>query len=141
MKNLFYFRALNDLKNNFYDVICSLNIELVDFVIDELNIDINVLFSGWTILQRAIVALYVNPNDNNIEFAYEMFDHLLKIGADIKKLDYKGKDIDNYIDRIRDEDIKNNLKEMIQKHIKSKYYLTKGEHKSKKEKKELCDDY
>ena len=110
----------NYLKDNFYKVIVSLNVNLVAFVIKELNIDINVLFGGYTALQLVVFYLNNNPNEND-EFVYEMFDYLLAIGVDINKLDWRRFDVDYYIKRIKDQNIMKKLDEMITNHIKSKY--------------------
>ena len=51
IKKLMKYQSVKDcLYNNFFLVIKSLNISLVDFVIKELNIDLNGVFKGCTAL-------------------------------------------------------------------------------------------
>ena len=105
----------------FDDVVRTLNTELVDCFIEELNImDINELFHGWNVLNLVVVYLINNPNIHN-EFAFEMFDHLLLIGANVYKIDLWKRDITFYINKISELNIKNKLNEMIENHKPSKY--------------------
>ena len=118
-----YSSAKNQLKHNFYVVIYSLNIQLLDFVIKELNLDVIELFGGINVLR--VVVVYLIYNQNNIEFAYEMFDHLLSIGVNIYKRDSYGIIIYDYINQITDFTIKQTLLSKLSDHKRSYYQLTK----------------
>ena len=109
----------------------SLNIQLVDFVIKELKLDINELFRGYSVLQLVVDYLIEYPNKNN-EFAYDMFDHLISIGADINKRDKYDNNIYYYIHLISDKNIQNKLNELIDNHKKSKYKLIRSNPKKTK---------
>ena len=79
-----------------------------------------------------VVYLINNPNIHN-EFDFEMFDHLLLIGANVYKIDLWKRDITFYINKISELPItfyinkiselpiKNKLNEMIENHKPSKY--------------------
>ena len=97
---------------NFPILIGSLNIPLVDFVMNEFNFDINRLFYGFTVLNWVFMYLFRNSNVN-CEFAYEMFDHFLTRGANIENVDLIGNDIYDYINLITNETVKSKLEEMI----------------------------
>ena len=120
-KKLIQFQSVKDfIKDNFYFVIISLNIQLVDFVIKDLKININRLFNGRTVFQ-CIVGYLVNHPDKNFNSAYNMFGHLLMIGADILLRDEYGNDIYFYIKQITDQNIQMKLNEIISNHQTSKY--------------------
>ena len=119
------------LKEYFYLFVYSLNIQLVDFVIKELKLDINELFRGYSVLQLVVDYLIEYPNKNN-EFAYDMFDHLISIGADINKRDKYDNNIYYYIHLISDKNIQNKLNELIDNHKKSKYKLIRSNPKKTK---------
>ena len=103
IKKLMKYQTVKDyLINNFVFVVCTLNIQLVDFVFNELYIDVNELFNGYNVLQWVVIDLVNNSNENN-DFAYEMFEYLLTIGADINK---RG---ENDINKITDLNIRQNL--------------------------------
>ena len=91
------------VNDNFYFVIKSLNVPLVYFVKNAINIKINGLFNGFTALQIIVDYLKNYPNINN-EFAYEMFDYLITIGVDIER-DSNERDIYFEITRIKDQNI------------------------------------
>ena len=108
-KKLMKYQPVKDYFNHNFDyVIESLNIPLVDFVIKEFDIKINELFDGYTVLQWAVGYLIDYPNENN-EFAYEMFDYLLTIGADFNTNNSIGNDINFDINRIKDQKIQKDL--------------------------------
>ena len=114
-----YPKARNCLKSGFYYVIKSLNVQLVDFCINEFDIDIDIdgLLNGYSVLQ--LVCGYLNKYPNkNIEFAYEMFDYLISIGADLNKTDNNNKNVFYYLNLITNQTIKNKLNEIIKKHEK-----------------------
>ena len=112
------------LNSNFYYVMFTMNIPVVDFVIKEFDIKVNDLFEvgdgddgayiKMTILQVVVDYLIYNPNINN-KMAYEMIKHLVFIGADTKKRDFNGNDVNFSINQIKDENIKNKLNEIINK--------------------------
>ena len=100
MKNQTKIKIKDELNINFYFGICSSNIPLADFLINKFDIKINGFFYDLTILQIVVDYLIKNPNINN-EFSVEMFDYLLRIGADVNKRNLDGKDIIFYIERIK----------------------------------------
>ena len=111
------FRIL--IKSSFYNVISSLNVPLVKFIIKGLNIDYNGFLGLFlkddkleTILQLLVGYFIDKPNINN-EFAYKMFDYLLSIVTNVDKLNSNGNDVYFYIERIKDENIKDILKDKI----------------------------
>ena len=115
----------DELKNYIHNVIYSLNIPLVNFVITEFDIDINETFEGYSALKIVVFNLIYNQNKNS-ELAYEMFKHLLKLGADITKRDDNGIGIDGndiyyYITQITDQNIQKKLSEIIKKQLLKKY--------------------
>ena len=130
IKKLIQYQSVKDLLNfNFYNVIWSLNIQLVDFVIKELKININELKTKvenndgefiftYNGLQVVIEYLNFKQNKNNT-FAYEMFDYLLSIGVNISKRDSNGQDVYCYMNRISDNIIKNELELIIKKYNSS----------------------
>ena len=100
-----------------------MNIQLIDFLIKELQInDINEIFYGSTVLQFVIYYLIENPNIKN-DLAYDIFRHLLTLGADINKRDWRDFDIYFSINQISDQTIKNELYEIINNHQTSNYSL------------------
>ena len=116
-----YPKAKNYFKTKFYNVIASLNIGLATFAIHEFDMDINDLFNKFTVLNVVVRRLFYHPNEEKIgddfkNFAYEMFDYLLAIGANIHIKDSWGSDIYYYIERIRIAVIKNKLKEIMEFH-------------------------
>ena len=116
IKKLFeYPWVVKYLKFNFHDVILSLNIELVGFVINEFDVDVNKLFRGLTVLQLVVEYLVDYPNSNKNEFAYKMFDYLLLIGVDLNKTDDNKNDIYFYINQIEEENIKNMFLESLKR--------------------------
>ena len=100
------------MNTNFYFVVKTLNIPLVGFVINELNIDINELFAGHTILQVVVEYFYYQNNDG-VEFAYEIFDYFLLSGADLNKRDEWNKNIYYFINIIKNKTIKDKLIKII----------------------------
>ena len=110
------------VKDNFSFVIKSLNIPLVDFIIKELKFDFNELFYCFTVLQHVVFYLNDKPNIND-EFAYEMFEYFLSIGADINKRDYHDNDIYFSINRIKDKTIKEPLLLKLS-NLKSQVFIT-----------------
>ena len=103
-----YQSAKNYLYTYFRRVIESSNIPLVDFIIKELSVDINELFSGLTVLQL-VVEYLVNYKNKNYDLGYEMFDYFLTIGADVNKNNSDGYDINYYINQIKDQNIQQTL--------------------------------
>ena len=95
----------------FDDVIKSLNVRLVHFVIKEIKINIDEKFYGYSILQ--VVVRYLNTLNINNMFAYETFDYLLSIGADIHKTTKDGNDIYTLIDRIIDPNVRKNIHQIL----------------------------
>ena len=85
IKKLTQYPTVKNRLKYFNCVIKSLNVQLIDFYIKEFKIDINELFRGLTALQL-VVEYLIDNKSNNIEFAYEMFDYLLSIGADVKQI-------------------------------------------------------
>ena len=65
-----------------------------------------------TVLQWVVCYLISKPNENN-EFAYEMFNYFLTIGADINKRNSSGNGINAYINQIKDESIKQSLRDKL----------------------------
>ena len=118
IKNLLEFQRAKDwLNNNFNFVLRSLNIKLVDFLIEKLEIKINGLFGEITILQCIVVRYFIEDRSliyDNLGF--KMFEHLLLIGADVNRRDFDGNDVNYLINIIRNEKIKNTLNEIITKH-------------------------
>ena len=94
---------------------------MVDFVIKEFNIKINDLFYGWTVLQY--VVWYLMSNSKNNKFAYEMFDHLLTIGADFHKRNDSGNDIYDYIKGANNKTIHDNIMNKLSQFRSNKYAL------------------
>ena len=115
-----------EFKHQFYEVIESLNIALFNLYIDLFSIGINRLYYGCSVLQLIVNYLINYPNKNN-KVVYEMFDHLLAIGADIKQKDSKANDIYFYINIITDHKIKENLNEIIKKHANQKTFTKEKE--------------
>ena len=114
IKKLIKYRSSKDyLRDSFNNVIWSLNISLVDFVIKEFDININDLFRGYTVLSRVVYHLSLTLNQNNV-IVYEMLDHLLSIGADINLLDRSGNDIYFSINnKITNKTIKKDLLDIL----------------------------
>ena len=114
IKKLFQFQSVKDLiNNNFHNIILSLNIKLFNFVITELSVDIGRLFDGLTVLEYVVLYLVYNPDINN-EFAYEMFGHLLSLGADIKQINKYQEDVNYFINQIANQNIKDEINLMIE---------------------------
>ena len=122
----------NVLNGHFFNyVIKSLNVQLVDLVITELDIQINEIFHGLIVLQW--VVLYIISN-TNIDFAYEMFYYLLSNGADINKKNESGFNIFYYIEMIRDASIEDKLYGMIKNQKTRKNLLIKEQKQNTKNK-------
>ena len=148
MKHLKHEFVRDYSSREFHLIIKSLNVPLIDFVIKKLNTDINRLFKRYTALEWVVWYLNVNPNINN-ELAYEMFDYLLSIGADIKKRNYDKSDIYYYINQIKDHNIQIKLLQKIllktgnnkTKEIKIKYHKADESIKTFNDCIELCKEY
>ena len=67
------------------------------------------------VLEIVVHFLKNNKNKNN-EFAYEMFEYFLLIGADVKKRDLFGNDIYFHIYKIKYETVQNYLYKSINKY-------------------------
>ena len=116
INNLIKYQIEKDVSNIYFnDIISTLNIPLVEFVIDKSNININELFNGQTVLIVVVNNVIHNRHINiKIEFAYETFDYLLLIGADANKRNY---DFYDYIYLIKDQTIKQEFDLRIKKHF------------------------
>ena len=77
-------KITNYLKQNFHYVIFTLNVPLVELLIQKYNIDINDIVCNYTTLQWIVSYFSIYPR-TNVNLVYEMFDFLLSIGADIKQ--------------------------------------------------------
>ena len=114
-KKLMKFQSTgNWIRAHFYYVVYSLNVQLVKYVFNKINIHINDLFRGYSVLQW--VVRYINTLNLKIEFAYKTFNYLLSVGADINKMDYKNNDGYFYINEIADQNIKQTFIRYVSEH-------------------------
>ena len=121
-KKLVVYKRVQDLlKLDFLLVVLSLNIPLVEFIVNELKItDINGLFYGIYILQLLLVVIYIINNPKiDFKLAFEMFEYLLSIGKDLNKREEKH--IKKYILLIADPGIQQALLLKLSNHQTSKY--------------------
>ena len=101
------------LIDHFDLIVKSLNIPLINFIVIKFNIKINRLFINT--LQMVVIYLIYNKNNN--EFAYEMFDYLLRKDVDIYKRDSLGRFIYFHINRITEKTTKNTLLLKLSKYV------------------------
>ena len=92
------------LQGEFYYFIITLNIPLLDFVIEEFEMSINKLC--YKSIHWIFYCLNEYPK-KNIQLVFEMFDYLLSIGADINYIDEEEGNIYNEIDHLKDKHVYN----------------------------------
>ena len=91
-----------------------MNIQLVDYLIDHLNININLEITGTPLFFRAFYYLIRKPH-SEIKPVIKMIDFLILKGSDIDQVDSQNMSVFQLINQIKD----NQIRELILIHINS----------------------